>query len=213
MKRILLIVLVLSMTCGCVLFRREPAPPRIKGVEVGWASWYGEPFHGRKTASGEIYDMYQLTAAHKTLPLGTTAMVTHLSNGRSVMVTINDRGPFIRGRIIDLSYAAAQALDMVTEGVAKVRVEILSREVIPPSPPEGPFTIQIGSFLDRSNASRLMEELQKAYPDVFITEVKTPEHTYYRVRVGKFTTRDTAYQTAERLAEDGYDVFMTTVEY
>jgi rare lipoprotein A len=212
MKRILLICLVLSMSCGCVLFRREPSPPRIKPVEVGWASWYGEPFHGRKTASGEVYDMYQLTAAHKTLPLGTTVMVTHLNNGRSVMVTINDRGPFIRGRIIDLSYAAAQALDMVTEGVAKVRVEILNREAIPPSSPKGPFTIQVGSFLDRSNASRLMEELKKAYPDVFITGLKTPEHTYYRVRVGKFKTRDAAYQCAVRLARDGYTAFITATE-
>jgi len=212
MRRILLICLVLSITCGCVLFRRGPAPPRVKRVEVGWASWYGEPFHGRKTASGEVYDMYQLTAAHKTLPLGTTVMVTHLKNDKSVMVTINDRGPFVRGRIIDLSYAAAQGLGMVTEGVAKVRVEIIERKSTSASSSGGPFTVQVGSFIDRSNALRLAETLQKAYQDVFITVLKTPENTYYRVRLGKFATRDEAYQLAVRLAHDGYTAFITSTE-
>lgn len=212
MRRILLICLVLSMTWGCVLFRREAAPPRIKRVEVGWASWYGEPFHGRKTASGEVYDMYQLTAAHKTLPLGTTVMVTHLKNDRSVMVTVNDRGPFVRGRIIDLSYAAAQGLGMVREGVARVRVEVLDKQSAPEPSPVGPYTIQVGAFIDRTNALRLAEALQKTYQDVFITVLKTPKNTYYRVRVGKFRTRDAAYQYAERLAQDGYTAFITTTE-
>ncbi len=212
MRRILLIYLVLSMTCGCVLFRREAAPPRIKPVEVGWASWYGEPFHGRKTASGEVYDMYQLTAAHKTLPLGTTVMVTHLKNDRSVMVTVNDRGPFVRGRIIDLSYAAAQSLGMVKEGVAKVRVEIIAGKPPSASSSEGSFTVQVGSFIDRTNALSLAETLQKTYRDVFITELEATEHTYYRVRVGKFRTRDAAYQRAVSLAHDGYTAFITTTE-
>ena len=209
MRRILLICLVLSIACGCILLRRGPA---LKRVEVGWASWYGEPFHGRKTASGEVYDMYQLTAAHKTLPLGTAVMVTHLKNNRSVMVTVNDRGPFIRGRIIDLSYAAAQSLGMVREGVAKVRVEIIDKKPISTASSEGPFTVQVGSFIDRSNALRLAGALQKAYQDVFVTVLKTPKHTYYRVRVGKFTTRDAAYQRAARLAHDGYTAFITTTE-
>lgn len=212
MRRIILICLVLSMSCGCVLFRREPSPPRIKPVEVGWASWYGEPFHGRKTASGEVYDMYQLTAAHKTLPLGTRVMVTHLKNDRSVMVTVNDRGPFVRGRIIDLSYVAAQSLGMIKEGVAKVRIEIIAGK--PPSAPssEGSFAVQVGSFIDRTNALRLAETLQKSYQDVFITQLEATEHTYYRVRVGKFQTRDAAYQRAVSLAHDGYTTFITTTE-
>lgn len=210
MKRIVALVLALSVTCGCALIRREPAPPRIKRVEVGWASWYGEPFHGRRTASGEVYDMYQLTAAHKTLSLGTGVMVTHVRNGKSVMVTINDRGPFVRGRIIDLSYAAAQALGMVEEGVAKVRVEVLSKKTASTSSPEGPFTVQVGSFISRSNAFSLREKLQKVYKDVYIAELKTPENTYYRVRVGSFRTREEAYEFAMRLAQDGYAAFMTT---
>lgn len=210
MKRIVALLLALSITCGCALIRREPSPPRIKRVEVGWASWYGKKFHGRRTASGEVYDMYQLTAAHKILPLGTGVMVTHVRNGKSVMVTINDRGPFVRGRIIDLSYTAAQALGMVEEGVAKVRVEVLGKGPAPTSSPEGPFTVQVGSFISRSNAFSLREELQKVYKDVYIAELKTPENTYYRVRVGSFRTREEAYEFAMRLAQDGYAAFMTT---
>jgi rare lipoprotein A len=212
MKRIVVIFIALSITWGCAVHRREAIPPRIKRVEVGWASWYGKDFHGRRTASGAVYDMYQLTAAHQTLPLGTAVMVTHLNSGKSVMVTVNDRGPFVKGRIIDLSYAAAQALGMVEEGVARVRVEVFDKKAAPISPPEGSFTIQVGAFVDRSNAARLMAELQKAYTDVTITELKTPENTYYRVRVGRFRTRNEAYQIASRLAQEGYTAFMTTTE-
>jgi rare lipoprotein A len=212
MKRIVAIVLAAFVTCGCAAHRREAIVPRIKRVEVGWASWYGKDFHGRRTASGAVYDMYQLTAAHQTLPLGTSAMVTHLGSGRSVMVTINDRGPFVKGRIIDLSYAAAQALGMVEEGVAKVRLEVVDKKAAPPSAPEGAFTIQVGAFIDRSNAIRLMEALKRSYTDVTITELKTPEDTYYRVRVGRFRIRAEAYQIASRLAQEGYTAFMTRTE-
>jgi rare lipoprotein A len=212
MKRIVVIFLALSIFCGCAVHRREAFPPGVKGVEVGWASWYGKDFHGRRTASGAVYDMYQLTAAHKTLPLGTSAMVTHLDNGKSVMVTINDRGPFVRGRIIDLSYAAAQALGMVEEGVARVRIEVFDKKAALPFPSERPFTIQVGAFIDRSNAVRLVAELQKTYTDVSITELKTSENTYYRVRLGRFRTREEAYHIASRLAQEGYTAFMTTTE-
>jgi rare lipoprotein A len=212
MMRMVAIVLAFTLIWGCALFRKEPVPLRIKGVEVGLASWYGEKFHGRRTASGEVYDMYQLTAAHKSLPLGTTVMVTHLRNGRSVMVTINDRGPFVRGRIIDLSYAAAQALGMVTEGVAKVRVEVLDRQPLPTPPPAGPYTIQVGAFISRSNAFRLMDELRKTYRDAYVTELETAGDTYYRVRVGRFNEREEARRFAVRLARDGYAVFLTTTD-
>jgi rare lipoprotein A len=212
MKQFILILLVLSLTCGCAHHRRESITPRIKPVEVGWASWYGKDFHGRRTASGAVYDMYQLTAAHQTLPLGTSAMVTHLDNGRSVMVTINDRGPFVKGRIIDLSYAAAQALGMVEEGVAKVRLEVVEKKTVPISPAEGSFTIQVGAFVDRANAVRLVGELQKTHADVAITELKTSQDIYYRVRVGRFKTREEAYKSASRLAQEGYTAFMTRTE-
>jgi rare lipoprotein A len=212
MKRFLIIGLILGFVWGCAHVRREAAPPAGKRVEVGWASWYGEPFHGRKTASGAVYDMHQLTAAHKTLPLGTRVMVTHLKNGNTVAVTINDRGPFVEGRIIDLSYAAAQALGMAGEGVAKVRVEVIDTGTVVASPARGPFTVQVGSFADRANAGRLMGELQKSYQDVYLQLFRTPENTYYRVRLGKFKTREEAYQLAVRLAQAGYTAFMTTVQ-
>src|SRR6185369_6978060 len=112
---------------GCSVFHHEPAPPPVVGgVQLGVASWYGPGFHGNRTANGEIYDQYELTAAHPSLPLGTRAMVTNLSNGRAVEVRINDRGPFVGGRAIDLSYAAARTIGMIGPGTATVRIEILA---------------------------------------------------------------------------------------
>jgi rare lipoprotein A len=105
--------------------KKQPDATPVHGhhVETGVASWYGKKFHGRTTASGERYDMHDMTAAHPTLPFGVHATVTNLENGRSVKVKINDRGPFVKGRIIDVSYAAAKKLGIVEQGVARVRVE------------------------------------------------------------------------------------------
>lgn len=126
--------LVLS---GCGLFGSKP--PIVNGVQTGVASWYGPGFHGNRTANGEIYDQFELTAAHQSLPLGSRVMVTNLTNGRAVEVRINDRGPFVDNRIIDLSYAAARVIGMLGPGTARVRVEVLSSPVqlagIPPAPP------------------------------------------------------------------------------
>jgi rare lipoprotein A len=110
---------------GCAVVRPSP-PPSASAERTGEASWYGRPFHGRRTASGEVYDMYKLTAAHPTLPFGARVRVTSLSNGRSVEVRINDRGPAVRGRIIDLSYAAARAIDSVGAGVFPVRLRVVA---------------------------------------------------------------------------------------
>lgn len=209
MKRVLWICLVLIIAWGCAPKREVKIPPVTQRVEYGWASWYGKKFHGRRTSSGEVYNMYQLSAAHRTLPMGTRVMVTHLKNGRLVMVTINDRGPFVKGRIIDLSYAAAQVLGMVDEGLARVRVEVLDKR---PLPCEGPLTIQVGSFIYRSNALRLMEELQKVYREVYITVLETPETICYRVRLGRFSTRQKAHAIAKRLAQDGYTPIIIKAE-
>src|SRR5215470_15682623 len=119
--------LVVLLAQACSLFRSTP--PVVGGRQEGIASWYGPGFHGRRTANGEIYDQYELTAAHQTLPLGTRVMVTSLANGRSVEVRINDRGPFVGGRVIDLSYAAASVIDMIGPGTAMVRVEVLDAPV------------------------------------------------------------------------------------
>jgi len=129
-----------------------PAAPIIQG-EQGLASWYGHPYHGRPTTDGEIYNMYELTAAHRTLPFNTQVRVHDLDNGRDVTVRINDRGPFIEGRIIDLSYASARAIDMIGPGVARVQLEILGMP--PPGSPGGEpgvYAVQVGAFRNWSNA-------------------------------------------------------------
>src|SRR3984957_19032156 len=129
-------------------------------VETGVASWYGHPYHGRRAADGEIYDMEKLVAAHRTLPFNTWVRVTNLNNSKTVDVRIIDRGPFVDGRIIDLSHAAAQAVDMIGTGVAKVRVEIISA----PANPEPPiFGVQVGAFTNRANADRMMNDMQTRY--------------------------------------------------
>jgi rare lipoprotein A len=124
-RRLATCATLLAVAAGCGLFRPAP-PPIVGGVQVGVASWYGPGFDGNRTANGEIYDQYELTAAHPSLPLGTRAMVTNLDNGRAVEVRINDRGPFVGGRAIDLSYGAARALRMVGPGTARVRIEVLA---------------------------------------------------------------------------------------
>ncbi len=181
-------------------------------VQYGVASWYGKKFHGNPTASGEIYDMYQLTAAHKTLPLGTYVMVTNLENNRSVEVKINDRGPFVRGRIIDLSYAAASSIDIVERGTSRVRVVVLKRKTLTVKGEikgfgRG-FTVQVGSFTDKANAAKMTRTLPKELHNVHISVFETPENRYYRVRVGHFPTRKMAYGTATKLANMGYSVLI-----
>lgn len=158
--------------------------------ERGVASWYGRKFHGRRTSSGEIYDMHAMTAAHKSLPLPTWVRVTHLGNGRSIVVRVNDRGPFIDNRIIDLSYAAATALDMVDAGTALVEVEAMDfdtpRATQTTAATSGaPLFMQVGAFADRGNAERRLRELTDAGVDAaFLAQADTANGAVYRVRVG-----------------------------
>jgi rare lipoprotein A len=212
---------LLFATCGillmssCTLKRADIRYEERGGVgmvQYGVASWYGKKFHGNPTASGEIYDMYQLTAAHRTLPLGTYVMVTNLENNRSVEVKINDRGPFVKGRIIDLSYAAARGIDMVERGTSRVRVEVLRRKALEVTrQAEGfgrGFTVQVGSFTDKGNAVKMTRTLPKELHNVHISVFETPETRYYRVRVGHFDTREMAYSFAAKLANMGYSVII-----
>ena len=133
-------------------------------VETGIASWYGEDFHGRPTALGEPYNMYAMTAAHKTLPLPTRVRVTNLENGRSAELRVNDRGPFVDDRVIDLSYSAARELGVYRRGTARVRVEALEAGGSPePSPAAGGYAyLQTGAFAYRENASRLYNRIRQA---------------------------------------------------
>jgi rare lipoprotein A len=177
-----------------------------KGIQYGIASWYGSDFHGRPTSSGEIYDMYQLTCAHNTLPLGTTVMVTNLENGRSLELKVNDRGPFVKERIIDLSYSAAQILGIWEKGTAFVKVEVIG----PLIEQIQRFTLQVGSFADELNAQKLADQLRKSFENVYVTTVETITQKYHRVRVGQFETRESALSIAEKLSQMGFKVLVTS---
>lgn len=179
-------------------------------VEEGRASWYGLPFHGRRAANGEIYDMHKLTAAHRTLPFETIVRVTNLINGLSADVRITDRGPFVENRIIDLSRAAADALDMVTAGVESVRLRVISGG----NPTTGYFTVQVGAFHDRERAHRLRDRLLPNYSPVFIEKNASPVGTFYRVHVGKVFGEEAAYQFGEKLRkrEEGIVPFVVRLD-
>jgi len=201
--RLLILPIAIFIISSCTL----PAsrPPYAAGyIERGTASWYGAEFHGRPTTSGEIYNMYGLTAAHRLMPLGTVAKVTNLENGRSVVVKINDRGPFVEGRIIDLSYSAAEALGMVDAGLSNVEIEVLKwGEVI------ADFTVQVGSFTVEENALRLKRRLGERYSDVYILPYVTNDRTFYRVRVGAVKDIKAAEQLSAELSAAGFSPFIT----
>lgn len=150
-------------------------------TEHGYASWYGDPYHGRRAANGEIYDKNKLTAAHLTLPFGTRTKVTNLENDRSVEVRITDRGPFVKGRIIDLSQEAARQIRMIGAGTALVRLEVLS---VGDTPGTGSYAVQVGAFRERVTAERLQRSLQARYGGAFIEPYESTEGLFYRVRVG-----------------------------
>lgn len=166
-------------------------------VERGVASWYGPGFHGRKTANGETYDMHQLTAAHRTLPLGSVVQVRSLTNGRTVTVRVNDRGPFARNRILDLSQAGAQALDMVGRGTDQVEIRVVAYQGRPGA--MGYLRVQVASFAEQVNAQALANRLRGAYSDVRIETVELPGGRRYRVQVGRFTSEEQAEAVANRL--------------
>jgi rare lipoprotein A len=174
-------------------------------IQTGIASWYGPDFHGKPTSNKEIYNMYDMTAAHKSLPFNTYVVVTNLNNGKSVTVRINDRGPFVKDRIIDLSYAAAKMLDMIEEGTIPVRIEVLSG--ISPKKSSQKFSVQVGSFTKKENALDLKKKLSRTYKNVYIAEFESAHFIYYRVRI-KASTIEAASELAQRLTKDGYDVLV-----
>jgi rare lipoprotein A len=185
-----------------------PAPEGY--IEEGNASWYGVPFHGRRASNGEIYDMNKLTAAHRTLPFDTVVRVTNLSNGKSTTVRITDRGPFVEGRIIDLSLAAAREIESVGPGVVPVRLEVITPGV---DVTGGFFTVQVGAFRDPGNAQRLRDRLTASYSPIFIQQYDSPDGMYYRVRVGKVAGEDAAHQFGEQLRQrEGFTPFVVRLD-
>lgn len=179
--------------------------PRIEaGGQVGIASWYGADFHGRTTSNREIYNMYDMTAAHPSLPFGTRVLVTNLDNGRTVEVRINDRGPFVKGRIIDLSYAAARILGLIGPGTAPVRLDILESGSLPA---EVRHLVQVGSFIEERNARELCRRLSRRYDKVFVSPRTLSGRTYYRVLL-EARNRADIQALAARLSDDGYPVLI-----
>jgi rare lipoprotein A len=187
-------------------------PPRVPTgtySEEGLASWYGVPFNGRRAANGEIYDMYRMTAAHRTLPFESIVRVTNLTNGRTAEVRINDRGPFVEKRIIDLSLAAARVLGIDLAGIAPVRLELLAGT----NPRDGNFTVQVGAFLGKENADRMRVRLELRYDHVFIHTFDSPSGLFYRVWVGQEPSQDAARRLAARLAsEEGITPFVVRLD-
>jgi rare lipoprotein A len=196
--------------------RYEPLRSHERFVQTGLASWYGKDFHGKKTSNGETYNMYSMTAAHKTLPLGVFVKVYNAKNGRETIVRINDRGPFVKGRIIDLSYAAAKKLDIHIAGTAFVKIEALGYKQedssvgaktdyrSPATYDSGIFSVQIGSFKESVNAHRLSDEMQKRYGFSDVRKFILNGEVFYRVYAGKYTSLEAAEKAEKTFSDVGY---------
>lgn len=189
--------------------------PSAKGYnEKGIASWYGGKFHGRKTANGEVYDMHSMTAAHKTLPMNTMLLIKNLDNGKNTVVRINDRGPFVEGRIIDLSYKAAQSLGIAKKGVVRVQAVALGEEQIAKSggPPDlvyqdlsaGEFYVQIGAFTEAGHAVKVQKRFTSTGHPAIIQKDFTGESVVHLVQVYAGTTRQNAERAEKALLERGW---------
>lgn len=180
-------------------------------TETGLASWYGAEFHGKPTSSGETYDMYGRTCAHKLLPLGTIVGITNLENGLSTVGRVNDRGPFVDGRIVDLSYTLACDLNLLEKGMARVRVDAISGPdgAAPPGPVlKGPFAWQVGAFTVLSSAQALAEGLRSEYSEVTIEPYQRGDVSFHRVRVGNFETMAAAQAARRSLDRRGLRSFL-----
>ncbi len=197
------LVALLPLFEGCTR-NAKPATVPVMGVpyQRGYASWYGPSFHGRRTANGERYDMHAMTAAHPSLPFGTLVTVRNAGNGREVVVRVNDRGPFKKARILDLSYEAAKQLDMVAPGTAIVELfpGLEAEESLPR------FTVQAGAFGDLANAVTLHDQLAKIYPEAIVDS----DGTWNRVQIGIFHDRDQAERLRRELAVIGVSAVVVT---
>src|SRR5512141_922396 len=191
------IFVTILAACGGV-----PKPVYFPGYPVGLidrgvASWYGPGFHGNKTANGERYDMHQLTAAHRTLPLGSIAVVRSMSTGRQVTVRINDRGPFARGRVRDLSLAGAHALGMIGAGTEEIELRVVGYQGR--AADMGALRVQVGSFSEQQNALNLLERVKHLYSGGRIQAIDLPEGKRYRVQIGQFSREAQAEAAASHL--------------
>jgi rare lipoprotein A len=204
------IAVAVVLLAGCARPRAgvPPPPARLGDEETGLASWYGNPYHGRRTASGEVYDMGQMTAAHRTLPFGTWLVVENLTTGRTVEVRVNDRGPFVDQRILDLSYAAARVVGATGSGVIPVRLRVVAGPPPPSAQRDRAFAIQVGAFSAEERAVALQRELRGAGADARVQPAEVGGRTIYRVRVGRFANRADAVDHARRLTALGHAVLV-----
>lgn len=194
--------------------RYEPLSSHEGFTQEGIASSYGKDFHGRKTSSGETFDMNAMTAAHKTLPLGVYVKVKHKRNGKEIIVRINDRGPFVRERIIDLSEEAARKLDMIQEGLATVKVTALGYKSdqsgnengfkAPANYDTGNFALQVAALKNRGNAYRYAEELKMKYGAANVQEAVVDGSQFYRVRLGHYSSLLAAQTAQESFERKGF---------
>ena len=219
---LLILTLVFTWSCGFSKYypKRQPKPkPPVQqelpglgdlegevsgNVQVGLASWYGIEEHKNRAASGEVFDKDELTAAHKALPMDSIVRVTNLENGKDVIVRINDRGPFVAGRIIDLSHAAAKEVDLIGPGTVKVKVEVISTPNREDNYFKGKYVVQVGSFRDKSNAYNLKKKLSRDFDNVDVHEYSLKNDKYYRVRLVGFNTKSKAEAEYNKLRKLGY---------
>lgn len=184
--------------------------------QTGLASWYGKKFHGRKTSNGERYNMYDMTCAHKILPMNTVVKITNKNNGKSVILRVNDRGPFVRNRIVDLSYTAAQKLDVVKPGTAPVILEAVgmageSTISVSRAVASGRYYVQVGSFRYKANAEKLRRTLdQKGYHQSRLHQTWIDGAAYWRVQAGVFAGMDRAKSAHARLKREYPGSFLLT---
>jgi rare lipoprotein A len=190
----------------------EPLKSHVGFTQEGVASWYGKDFHGKKTSNGETYDMHAMTAAHKTLPLGVFVKVKNKENGRETVVRVNDRGPFVKNRIIDLSYSAAKTLGVDAKGTAPVRIEALGYKTggagegykAPETYDSGTYSVQVGAFQFQDNATRLADDLRKQHGYAEVRPAMVNGEKFYRVQTGKFSSLHEAEEAEVRFIDQGY---------
>jgi rare lipoprotein A len=181
----------------------KPQAPAAAGAvyrETGIASWYGKDFQGRKTASGELFDMNGRSAAHRTLPLGTVIRVTNLENYTSIELTVNDRGPLVKSRVLEVSYGAAKELGFVAQGTTRIKIE-----TVEPVSDAGTFTVLAAAFSEEENAKLLRERLTQRYEIVAIAPFTSNIGTFYRVRVGNYPSEEKAERIASKLTLEGLE--------
>jgi rare lipoprotein A len=182
-------------------------------VQHGEASWYGKQFNGRKTADGDRFSQDEMTAAHRTLPLGTKVIVENLETGQQAEVKINDRGPYAqpKRRIIDLSRAAADSIGIVQDGTKRVRVVVTEKAPKPAPAEETFYEVQVGAFEESDEANKVLDVVQERFPEAYIAPRAGPEGEYYRVRVGPFATEEEAKQVAKVLKREGHRIFLDEI--